>query len=100
MRTAILSIACVVGLGFSAGSAKAGGFDIVVKFPSWGYTYVSPYASYYSYPSIYAPYYPPTVIQTAPIIVARPTYVPYYSPVRTYYPPVTTFPSGHHHHRR
>lgn len=98
MRTAILGIACVVGLGLSAGSAKAGGFDIFVKFPSWGYTYVSPYPTYYSYPSIYTPYYRTPVIQTAPIIVGRPTYVPYYPPVRTY--PIVPAHYGHQHHRR
>ncbi len=96
MRATLLSIACLAGLGLSATSAKAGTFDIVVRFPSWGYTYVSPYPAYY--PPIYAPLYQP-VIQT-PIIVAPRTYFPgvgypgYYR-----HHPLPVIPHGHRHHR-
>lgn len=96
MRAAILSITCVVGLGLSASSAKAGTFDIVVKFPSWGFTYVSPYPSYY-YPPVYAPYYPPPVIAPAPVVVVRPTYIPIGGFGYTRYPVYD--PYWHRHHR-
>jgi hypothetical protein len=96
MRAAFLSIACLVGLGLSAGASKAGTFDIVVKFPSWGYTYVSPYPTYY-YPPAYVPYYPPTVIAPAPIIVTRPAYVPVIGIGHSRYPGYD--PYWHRHHR-
>jgi hypothetical protein len=96
MKAAILSIACVAGLGLSATSAKAGSFDVVVKFPRWGYVYADPY-----YPSVYAPYYPPTVITPAPIVVGPRIVVPVggYPRIPAYYPVVPRYPYGHRHHR-
>lgn len=96
MRAAILTIACVAALGLSANSAKAGVFDVVIKFPSWGYVYVDPYYGYYS--SIYPPFYPPTVITPTPIVVVPRTYVPVITYPR-YYPAVPSYPHVHRHHR-
>lgn len=103
MRTLILGLACVAGLALTSGSAKAGGFDVVVKF---GYPYYStyyPYSVYPSYPSIYSPTYVPyypSIYTPRPIVVAPVIRYP------SFYP---TFPNhghhhnhnhGHHHHRR
>ena len=74
MRTAILSVACVVGLALSSGSAKAGGFDVIVKFGPSYYPYYPVVTAYPVYPPpiytpTYYPYYPPLYV-TTPIVVA------------------------------
>lgn len=97
MRAAILSIACVVGLGLSAGSAKAGGFDVIVKFGPSYYPYYPVVKPVYVTPSIYGPsYYPyyPSIYTPSPIVVA-----PVYR-WGTYVPSYPTFPHHHHHHHK
>jgi hypothetical protein len=109
MKAAFLSLACVAGLALTADSAKAGGFDVLVKFPSYGpviRTYYPPVYTPY-YPSTYTPFYPSTYspyVAPAPVIVVRPAYpiIGYpYTPFRPYGSGVGIHLHGHgHRHHR
>jgi hypothetical protein len=101
MRTAILSIACVVGLALTSGSAKAGGFDVVVKFgPSYGYGYYPLVKPLYVTPSIYSPTYYPYYpsLYTPSLYVPKPVVVTPVYPFGGYgFSKYPTFPHHHHH---
>jgi hypothetical protein len=83
----------------TGGSAKAGGFDLIVKFGPTYYPYYPVVSTYPVYPpAIYTPsYYPyyPSLYVPKPIVVA-----PVYRVGGFGYPTYPAFPPHHHHHHK
>jgi hypothetical protein len=84
-------------MALTSSSAKAGGFDVVVKFGPTYYPYYPLVKPVYVTPTIYTPaYYPyyPSLYVPRPIVVT-----PVYGYSGFGFSKYPTFPHHHHHHK-